>query len=86
MPAPKRRKTDTRLALHKRLTQIRAEVASLKRDRASVQREEFAEMTESLQQLQKNTDDLAIQLTRISQVQAELDEIKRALKKAKLLD
>ena len=78
--------TDKRLALHKRLAQIAAEVSRLRRDRAAVKREEFAEMSESLQELNKNTSDLATQFTRISQIQAELDLIKHALRKAKLLD
>jgi len=89
MPTAKRRRpasTEKRRALHDRLTQIRAEIAKLKRDRATVRREEFAEVSKSLQQLHKNTDDLATQLTRISQIQQEIDAIKRALKKANLLD
>jgi DNA helicase IV len=92
-PAKRRRSTDTRLALHKRVAQIRADMAALKRDRAAVKRDEFDDMTESLRQLQKNTDDLvehtknlATQLTRISQIQQEVDAIKRVLAKAELLD
>ena len=89
MPPTKRRRsarTDTRLALHTRLAHIRSEVAKLKRDRASVNRAEFAEMSKSLKELHKNTNDLATQLTRISQIQQEVDAIKRALKKANLLE
>ena len=89
MPPAKRhasRRTDQRLALDKRLIQIRSEIAILKRDRASVKRDEFEEMTRSLRQLQKNTDDLATQFTRISQIQTEVDAIKRALAKLKLSD
>jgi hypothetical protein len=89
MPTPKRgrpRSTDNRLALSKRLVQIRAEIAKLKTDRAGVQREEFDEMTRALKELHKNTTDLATQLTRIGQIQVEIDVIKRALVKAKLLD
>jgi septal ring factor EnvC (AmiA/AmiB activator) len=86
-PANARRgRTETRLALDKRLRQIRAEIAKLRRDRAAVKREEFSEVTESLRQLQKNTADLAVQLTRIAQLQEEVDVVKRALKKAHLLD
>lgn len=83
-PIPRR--TDKRLALHKRVARIRAEIAKLKRDRATVKREEFEEMSESLEQLRKNTSDLVTQLTRIAQIQVEVDEIRRAMKKAKLLD
>jgi hypothetical protein len=82
----KRRRTDKRLGLHKRLVQIRAEIARLKRDRAAVKRDEFVEVTTSLRELHKNTADLAIQLTRIAQIQVEVDAIKRALVKAKLLN
>jgi hypothetical protein len=96
-PAKRRRRTGTkankRLDLQKRLVQIRTEIAKLKRDRATVRREEFVEVTASLRQLQENTDglikhtrDLATQLTRISQIQAEVDGIKRILAKARLTD
>jgi hypothetical protein len=80
------RSADKRLALNTRLGAIRAEIANLKRDRAAVRRDEFVEMSKSLEQLQTNTDDLATQLTRIGQIQQEIDTIKRALQKAKLLD
>ena len=80
-------------ALNKRLGQIRADICTLKRDQASVRRDEFEEMSKSLRELHKNTDDLiehtkhlATQFTRIAQIQAELDTIKRALVKAKLVD
>jgi hypothetical protein len=88
MPSKRRRtkRVDKRLALHERLAQIRAEVSTLRRDRAAVKREEFVEMSKSLQELNKNTSDLATQFTRISQIQAELDLIKHALQKAKLMD
>ena len=82
-PGPRR--PDKRLALNKRLVQIRAEISTLKRDRATVNRDEFLEMSKSLRQLQKNTDDLAVQLTRIGQIQEEVDVLKRAFAKAKLL-
>jgi hypothetical protein len=88
MPAKQSRprSTDKRLALDKRLGEIRAELAKLKRDRAAVRRDEFAEMSKALEQLHKNTDDLATQLTRIAQIQQEVDAIKRASQKAKLLN
>ncbi len=89
MPTAKRGRPhspDNRLALSKRLVQIKAEIAKLKRDRATVKRNEFEEMTKSLRELHKNTADLATQWTRIGQIQVEVDTIKRALVKAKLLD
>lgn len=94
MPVAKpRRRNDKRLALNKHVVQIQAEIAKLKRERASVNRDEFVEVTKSVQQLKKNTDDLiehtknlATQFTRIAQIQVEVDAIKRALAKAKLLD
>jgi hypothetical protein len=93
MPAAKRRSPDKRLALNKRLVQIRREIAQLKRDRATVRRDEFVKLSSTLRQVQLNTDsltkqtrDLATQFTRIAQIQAELDLIKRALARAKLLD
>ena len=74
-PAKRRPKIEKRPPLEKRLTQIRAEIAKLKRDRANVRRDEFEEMSKSLRTLRKNTNDLATQLTRIAQMQAELDLI-----------
>jgi hypothetical protein len=96
MPAVKRRRTaraDKRAALHKRLLAIQAELTRLRSNRELVRRGEFVEMTKSLDQLQRNTDDLhsltkdlAMQFTRIAQLQAEVDVIKRALVKARLLE
>lgn len=96
MPPMKRRRprrTDKRLALNTRLVHIRGEIAKLKRDRAAVSRDEFVEMSSSLRQLQKNTDDLikhtkdlATQFTRIAQIQTEVDAIKHLLKKLNVSD
>ena len=79
-----------RNARDERIQTLDAEIDRLKR--TAVTRGEFDEMVKSLRQLQENTDDiakhttnLATQLTRMSQIQAELDELKRALKAAKLL-
>ena len=97
MPPAKRRPTrrsDARMikaiTLNKRLGLIHSAIASLKRSRSLVRRDEFAELQVSLRQLQANTDtilkhtkDLATQFTRIAQIQAELDVVKAALKKAK---
>jgi hypothetical protein len=91
MPSSKQRvsdsqkKRESRLAMHKRLMKIHAEITALRRERAIVNRDEFEEMTKSLRQIEKNTYDIATQFTRIAQMQAELDSIKRALKKATLL-
>ena len=78
------------IGLNKRLAQIHAAIASLKRSRALVRRDEFAQVQASLRQLQANTDDilkhtkeLATQFTRISQIQAELDVIRSTLKKGR---
>jgi hypothetical protein len=85
--APRRqRRDDKRLAFNKRLAEIRAEITTLRRERAVVKREEFEHLTESLLQLQTNTSDLAIQFRRIAQLQADVDIIKRALRRAKLLE
>jgi hypothetical protein len=95
LPSAKRRtarRSNTRLVkatgLHKRLSLIDRAMAALKRSRALVRRDEFAEVQKSLRQLRANTDDilehtkdLATQFTRIAQIQAELDVIKATLKK-----
>jgi hypothetical protein len=88
MPPAKRRRpvrTDKSLALNKRLAEIRAEVVKLKRERAIVRREEFEEVTRSLEQVQKNAADIATQLKRIAQIQQQVDTITRALARAGLL-
>ena len=89
MASTKRRRTataDKRLAIHKHLAKIQTEIVKLRHDRAAVKREEFHEMSKSLEQVQQNADALRTQLTRIGQIQQEVDDIKRALKKAGLLD
>ena len=88
MPPAKRRRplpADKRLALNKRLAEIRAEIATLMRERAVVRREEFEEVTRSLAQVQRNAADLAVQFKRIAQLQADVDIIKGALVRARLL-
>jgi hypothetical protein len=97
-PAKRRRRrarstVTTRIAWNKHIGALQKEIDRLKREQASVSRDEFGEVVTSVLQLQRNTDDiakhtadLATQLTRMSQIQAEVDEIKRALKKANLLD
>jgi hypothetical protein len=72
--------------LNKRIVAIQAAIARLRRERASVQRDEFLEMTKALRQVELNAAALAIQFTRIAHIQAEVDAIKRALVKARLLD
>ena len=89
MPVVKRRRThriDKRSGLNKRVVAIQAALARLRRERATVQRDEFLEMTKTLRQVEQNAAALAIQFTRIAHIQAEVDAIKRALIKAKLLD
>ena len=89
MPVVKRRRTprtDKRPGLNKRIVAIQTAIARLRRERASVQRDEFLEMTKTLRQVEQNAAALAIQFTRIAHIQAEVDAIKRALIKAKLLD
>ena len=97
MPSAKRRSarpSNPRLVkatgLHKRLSLIHKAIAALKRSRELVRRDEFAQVQKTLRQLQANSDDIlqhtkdiAVQFTRIAQIQAELDVIKAAVKKQK---
>lgn len=78
MPTKKRhpRSPETRLVLHKRLANIQAEIARLKRDRAAVKRAEFVEVTDSLRQLQTNTDDLAEHTTQLATQLTRMDAIR----------
>jgi hypothetical protein len=92
-PAKRRGAASKRLVLNKRFIRIQKEVARLKRARATVRREDFDEMSRSLRQLHKNTDDLLqhtkeldTQFTRIAQIQAQVDAIQRVLSKLKLSD
>jgi Cu/Ag efflux protein CusF len=80
------KRTKKRSDLNKRIVAIQAAIARLRHERASVQRDEFLEMTKALRQVELNAAALAIQFTRIAHIQAEVDAIKRALVKAKLLD
>jgi prefoldin subunit 5 len=82
-----------RIALNDRIAALHAEIDKLRRARAAVSRNEFIEVVNSLRQIQRNTDDivehanhLTTQLTRMGQMQAELDAVRRAVKKAGLLD
>jgi heme oxygenase len=82
-----------RIALNDRIRDLHAEITKLRRARAAVSRDEFIEVVHSLRQIQQNTDDiikhannLTTQITRMGQMQAELDVIHRAVKKAGLLD
>jgi uncharacterized coiled-coil DUF342 family protein len=82
-----------RIALNDRIGALHTEIEKLRRARAAVSRNEFREVVNSLRQIQRNTDDimehtnhLATQVTRMGQMQAEIDVIRRAVKKAGLLD
>ena len=82
-----------RIALNEHIAALQREMNRLKRERAVVNRNEFKEVVRSLQQLQRNTDDivkhtdeLRTQFARIAQMQVEIDAIMRALKRANLLD
>lgn len=77
-------RTDTRSALNQRLIKIQADLTKLRRDREGARRDEFAELTKALRQIDRNTATLAVQFTRMSNIQAELDAIKRVLVRAKL--
>jgi hypothetical protein len=96
---PRRRLTpdadrvNKRIALNDRIASLHTEINKLRRARAAVSRDEFTEVVNSLRQIQQNTDDitehtnhLATQVTRMAQMQAEIDVIRRALKRANLLD
>lgn len=89
MPVAKRRpaaRPDKRSNLNKRIVAIQTAIARLRRERANVQRDEFLEMTRALRQVEQNAAALAVQFTRIAHIQAEVDAIKRALIKARLLE
>lgn len=96
---PRRRPTSNadsvskRIALNDRIGDLHAEITKLRRARAAVSRHEFIEVVHSLRQIQQNTDDiiehaahLTTQITRMGQMQAELDVLRLAVKKAGLLD
>ena len=82
-----------RIALNDHTAALQREINRLKRERATVNRNEFKEIVRSLHQLQRNTDDIAehtrelrTQLARMAQMQTEIDAIARAMRRAKLLE
>src|SRR4051812_12581782 len=82
-----------RIALNNRIAALHAKIDKLRLTRATVSRNEFIEVVDSLRQIQRNTEDiiehanhLSTQVTRMGQMQAEIDVIRRAVKKAGLLD
>jgi len=81
-----------RIALNDRIAALHAEISKLRRARVAVSRDEFIEVVASLRQIQQNTDDiiehakrLTTQVTRMGQMQAETDSLKRAFAKAGLV-
>src|SRR4051794_18375505 len=96
MPDSKRRRAPgvhrsytKRVALNKRIIALQTEINRLKKDRDVVNRSEFKEVLKSLADIHRNTasiatltKDVATQFTRIAQMQAEFDSLKRALAKA----
>lgn len=92
-PTPDADRVSKRIALNGQISALHSEIAKLRRARAAVSRHEFIEVLNSLRQIQRNADDivqltnhLATQVTRMGQMQAEVDVIRRAVKKAGLLD
>ena len=89
--SPRRQKPDgigKRIALNKHIAALQTEITSLRRARAVVSRDEFKEVVNSLRLIQRNTDDiaehtkmLATQVTRMGQMQAEIDVMRRAIVK-----
>lgn len=82
-----------RIALNKRIEALHGEITNLRRARAAVSRSEFREVVNSLREIQRNTDDivehakrLTTQVTRMAQMQAQIDVIHRAVQKAGLLN
>jgi hypothetical protein len=90
---PSRRATrSTDGGFARRLARLEAAVGKLARSRVNVRREEHDEVLAALDQLQRctaelerHTHDLDVQFKRIAQVQADVDELKRAWQKANLL-
>ena len=89
---PEADRVGKRIALNKRISALHADIAKLRRARATVSRNEFIEVVNSLRQIQRNTDDivehtnhLATQMTRMAQMQVEIDAMRRALTKAHLM-
>jgi uncharacterized coiled-coil DUF342 family protein len=91
-PTPDAESVSKRVALNNRIAALHAEITKLRRARAAVSRHEFIEVVHSLRQIQRNTDDiiehanrLTTQITRMGQMQAEIDSLKRAFAKAGLM-
>jgi len=81
------RRPPAKPSLERRLARLEKIVARLTRARVNVSREEHDEVVAALGSLtsgeERNTRELEIQFKRIAQIQAELDDIKRAWERMK---
>ena len=84
---------NNRIAINDRIAALHREISAVRRARASVSRHEFKEVVRSLRQIHENTEGiaehthhLATQITRMAQMQVEIDAMHRALKRAGLVD
>ena len=73
-----------KLSLQQRLTRVESAVRKLTRARVGVRRAEHNQVLANLEKLERHTRDLEIQFKRIAQIQAELDDIKRAWERLQL--
>ena len=69
--------------MHARIAHIEASLRKLARARDVVRRAEHDRVVAALEKLERHARDLDIQFQRIAQIQAELDEIKRAWQRIK---
>jgi hypothetical protein len=74
---PRRPGSDTSGNIRQRLVRLEAALMALRHSGVNVRREEHDEMLKALLQIEQNQRHLEIQFTRIAQLQAELDEVKR---------
>ena len=72
------RRPATAHGIKKRLARLEAQIAKLTRTPVNVRREEHQEVITALRQLEQHTRDLDVQFKRMAQMQADLDELKRA--------
>jgi uncharacterized small protein (DUF1192 family) len=83
MSANRRRPHASGNSLADRIAQLEAELAALKRAHVNVTREEHDAVLSALRQVERNQHALEVQFTRIAQLQAEIDGIKRAWERMK---
>lgn len=86
MPTERHHPRDSRRTMGERLARLEVSFAALTRAGVNVTRKEHDDVLKALEQVGNNQRTLEVQFTRIAQLQAELDVIRRAWERMKIAD